>query len=1100
MDIQDITIHTLFEKHARLKPDTYAIMHNKKSLNYDELNKKANQLARYLLAKGLQPDTPIALCIERSFECLITMLAILKAGGGYLPIDASHPAERLLLILNDSNAPILITKSNLKEKFKDYQGTLILLDQIKQIIAQEDSNNLNLDVKPQQIAYVIYTSGSTGKPKGVLIEHRSAVNYCFWFTDYCSLKKKQKVDFSSNHTFDMAITLSIAPLVLGLTIVICDDEVKKNVRHYLKHLKSSKINLIKLTPSYFKILIQEVKNEFINLPYLKTIILGGENLTTADCKSWLKLYPKHVLYNEYGPTETTVGISQFKICKKNVSNLGTNVPIGQIGYNTNFIILDANHTPVTPGETGELHVGGICLARGYLNQPELTTKQFITDPQHGRLYKTGDLCRQREDGILEYFGRIDSQVKIRGFRIDPEEVEKHLASFATIDSAVVLAQKDPLNEDRLVAYFTLKGTDTPPNVTQLREHLQNHLPEYMIPTAFININSFPLTSNGKLDKSLLPNSHLTASQQHKKPLTVLEKKLAEIWSEELGVKDIGVDDDFFELGGHSLSAARIISKINRSLKKDIALHDFYHATSIAKLVDVINKKKKRNKKLLARKLELFNKLEDIPLCDFQFMLWISDTFESKAKKLNITCRKRLQGQLDIKALEFAFNAVLKKQEVLFYRILKFRPAQLLQKNLSFKITEINLKSLSEQDSEIELESSINQLIDFYPWPKESPLIIAKLFHLNNDEVELQICLPHIVSDDFSPQILLSELSQFYLLYNRQPDTKAIKADNNYKKYIFNEQYDMQQNIDRDTLFWRNYLKDASLFTISEKHIIKNMQSNNIAYSTYTQIPVSELNNLKQFCANHHISINDGLSAAVALALHRCSEIQEHKTTYTYMNIVKSTRNSDTYDETIGCFLRLEPVKIALEKSPTLSTIAKQIHQSTIETSMYQQCPNLIKLSSVSTFNQKRKIIKSFLVNVFTSLYAKIFSLPEINRKILKLCSDRLNSFQRTTHFLININIHKNFISEPHKNKTNLFGLDTTKINDHQYDLLKIDNMIDACFLRKEDGTPFLVISANLKSNFRELIAKETISILGASLVKIPQDNLAPVLNKENITV
>lgn len=1106
MNTQD-TIHLLFEKQTKSKPNNIAVLFGKSSLTYDELNKKANQLAHYLLSMDVKPDTPIAFCMDRSFECIITILAILKTGAAYLPLDLAHPKERLLFILNNSDAEFLITKSDFKEQFSQYQGSTVLLDQSMQQIDKQPTQNPNRSINAENLAYVIYTSGSTGVPKGVLIEHQSVVNYARWLADYASIQPKQRIDFASNHTFDMAVTTSIAPLMLGLTIVICDNETKKNLRHYLTHLKSSKVNIIKTTPSFFKVLLQEVKNKFIALPYLKTIILGGENLSSTECKAWLKLYPKHILYNEYGPTETTVAVSQYKISTDNVADLELNVPIGTVGYNINFMILDANNNPVANQTIGELYIGGICLARGYLNQPEVTQKQFILDPfnkeKKARLYKTGDLCSLRNDGVLEYFGRADSQVKIRGFRIELGEIEKHLAAHPAINAVAVIAQKDSFNENRLIAYYILDNVNSPPTSADLREYLHNLVPDFMLPSAFISVNSFPLTANGKLDQSLLPAPQLAATQQYRAPQTNVEKTVAEIWSNELGVKTIGLDDDFYELGGHSLSAARIISKINRVLDTNLSLHDFYFATNIGQLSTTITKNKKRKLIQLKRKNKLLHTDKDIPLSDFQFMLWIADTFESKAKKLNITARKRLQGTLDKTALEFAFGEVLKKQEILFYRILKLKPVQLLQKNLSFNITEIDLQSLSEKESEAALKNSMDELISFYPWPKDSPLVLAKLFHLKNNEIELQISIPHIVCDDFSPEILLSDLSQFYLLYKRQlnrtlVDQKIAKeleqsqfpielseqsiqgaqANKSYREYIFNEQDYVQKHLDRDIHFWDKYMKDAGLFTFPLTHVVKNMKAKKLPYSTYTQIKESTLNQFKQFCAKSHMSLNEGLSAATALALCRCTDIQKQQTPYTYINIVKSTRDNEAYDDIIGCFLRLEPVKVALNKEATLETITKQIHQSTIDTSLYQQCPDLVKLSAISTFRQKRKLIKNFVVNIFTSLYATIFSLPKLNRKIFKLCSERLSSFKRTNHFLININVQKSFFSHQKNNKDNLFGLDTTDINSYQYDLLKINNVFDVCFIRDENNSsPYLVLSANLKPEFRELIAKEVLNIL-----------------------
>ncbi len=1122
MNTQD-TIHVLFEKQVKSKPNNIAVLFGKNSLTYDELNKKANQLAHYLLSMDVKPDMPIAFCMDRSFECIITILAILKAGAAYLPLDPAHPKERLLFVLNNSNASFLITKSDLKEHFTPYRGSKVFLDQELQKIDKQPTHNPNLLIDSKNLAYVIYTSGSTGVPKGVLIEHLSVVNYARWFADYASIQQKQRIDFASNHTFDMAVTTSIAPLMLGLTIVICDSETKKNLRHYLTHLKSSKINIIKTTPSFFKVILQEVKNKFIALPYLKTIILGGENLSTAECKTWLKLYPKHILYNEYGPTETTVAVSQYKISTDNIANLDLNVPIGKIGYNINFMILDANNNPVANQQVGELHIGGICLARGYLNQPEATQKNFIPDPfkkeKDARLYKTGDLCLLHNDGVLEYFGRIDSQVKIRGFRIELGEIEKHLATHPAINAAVVVAQKDSFDEDRLLAYYIFNEVNTPPTSADLREYLQNLVPDFMVPSAFISVNSFSLTANGKLDQSLLPAPQLAATQPYRAPQTNVEKTVAGIWSDELGVKTIGLDDDFYELGGHSLSAARIISKINRVLGTNLTLRDFYFATNIGQLSVVISKNKKRKLIQLKRKNKLLHTDTDIPLSDFQFMLWIADTFESKAKKLNITARKRLHGTLDKVALEFAFGEVLKKQEILFYRILKLKPAQLLQKNLSFNITEIDLKSLPEKESERALNRSMDELISYYPWPKDAPLILAKLFHLKNNEIELQISIPHIVCDDFSPEILLSDLSQFYLLYknqlnrpladqkktntSEQPQSEvelsktAIEipqTNKSYKEYIFNEQDYVQKHLDRDIRFWDKYMKDAGLFTFPLAHVVKNMKAKQLSYSTYTQIKESTLYQFKQFCAQNHMSLNEGLSTTIALALCHCTDL-EQQTPYTYINIVKSTRDNEAYDDIIGCFLRLEPVKIALDKNATLDTITKQIHQSTIDTSSYQQCPDLVKLSAISTFRQKRKLIKNFVLNIFTSLYATIFSLPKINRKIFKLCSERLSSFKRTNDFLININVQKNFISEQKNNTSNLFGLDATNINSYQYDLLQINNVFDVCFIRDENNSsPYLVLSANLKPEFRKLIADEVLKIIETAPLSLQENKVLSYVN------
>lgn len=1076
------TISGLFEQHVRQFPDHIAVLNEKQSLTYSELNRKANQLAHYLQERAIKPDMPIALCLPRSFDFLIAIIAILKAGGAYLPIDSSQPVERLLFLLNDSNAPILITESVLKDKLNHYQGEIILLDSDEKNITKQATENPQPAISPEHLAYIIYTSGSTGNPKGVLIEHHSVINYCHWFAEYTGCQAQQRIDFSSNPIFDMAVSVTLAPLMLGLTVVICTDKVKKDTRNYLHHIANNSIDTIKLTPSYFKILLQETQNNFIALPSLKSIILGGENLSAVECKAWLELYPTHVLFNEYGPTETTVAISTYKVNNTSFSDFAANVPIGKTGAHMHYHVVDQQNIPVLDGEEGELLIGGRCLARGYLNQPELTQRQFIKNPfstdKNARLYKTGDLCRKRTDGMLEYLGRMDDQVKIRGFRIEPGEIEKRLAAHPLIKTVAVVTQKNSLQEHRLVAYYMIKNFHSTPTANDIREFLQAQIPEYMMPTAFIKVDFLPLTANGKLDKLALPQPRLEASQHYIGPTTDLEIKLSQLWSEELGIRLIGLNDNFFELGGHSLSAARLVSKINHLLEKSITLNDFYQAACIANLIPVIHRTAKA-KKDLANEIQ-YNEITDTPLSDFQFVLWMADTFEPKAKRLNIVARKRFQGHLDKAILERAFQAVLKKHQVLIYRILKLKPAQQVQKKLSWRLIEKNIESLSKQESEQTLEHSLTELSNFHAWAKDSPLIISKLFYLREDSVEIQICMPHLISDDASIDILFDDLSQFYLHYNEK---LIIETDTHYKKYVFAEHQLIEQSLDKNILFWEDYLKDASFFSFPKSYVVDDMKTAKLPYSTYTEIPKHALNRLKHFCGQNHISINNGLCAILALALRNCCDGYQSDTPFTVMNIIKSTRDKPIYDHSLGCFLNVESIKVDLNNNSTLTALSKQIWQSTTDTSDYQHCPTLIKFSASSTLNAPPRKVRNFFIDLLIPLCTKILCITPVYRKILQRSIARLMFFKRDTHFIINLNVRSNFISGSHKN-TNLFGLKRKSIKHHQEELLAIDYVFEVCFIYDDNQkTRYLVISANLQPEFRERIAHEVIKIMDAALVE-----------------
>lgn len=1085
MDSKD-TLKSMFEAQIDIVGNQTAAVFGNASLTYDALNKRANQLAHYLLELGIKRDTPVAVCLERSLDLLVVIIAILKAGGAYLPLDAAQPENRLLFILEDSQAPILITNASFKKSFKQYEKQILVLDKISKKLNKESASNPLTKITPQQLAYIIYTSGSTGTPKGVLIEHKSVMNYCLFFREYdCKLSQK-RIDFSSNHIFDMAITNSIASLMQGLTVVICDDKTKNDLRNYLCFLKENKVNFIKLTPSFFKVLLQEVTAQSISLPDLESIMLGGENVSVMDCKSWLEFYPHHTLYNEYGPTEATVGISIYTITRENTLEKTVNVPVGKPGPNIYCYILDKDQNQVQNHEMGELYIGGSCLARGYLNQPELTKRQFIKDPfskdKNARLYKTGDLCSISEDGVIEYYGRIDNQVKIRGFRIEPQEIESRLTQHEAIDRALVIDCKDATHEASLVAYYILKEGCKELSSNQLRLYLQKDLPKYMIPAAFVKIDGIPLTANGKLDRAALPKPLFESSTPYKKPRTLLQKMLADIWRDELSVDSIGLDDDFFELGGHSLSAARIVSKINNIIGKDLSLPDFYKATSISKLAKLLKKTKNIKRKKGSFNRRSYKNVNEIPLSDFQFLLWMANIFESRAKKLNITARKRFKGRINREALQYAFDALLRKQEVLTYNISTFYPIQRAEKNYFFTVTEKNLDSLSFEQSENALEASMEALGNLYPWKKNKALINVKLFNLKDDMSEIQISMPHIISDDVSPDILFREMSKFYLNFHNPQKLSSIKPDKQFKNYALKEQHDLGAHLTRDTQFWKDYLKETQLFAFPKQYVVKDMNAEKLHYSSYIEIPKAALNNLRQYCALHQFSMKDGLSAVLALALKNSCDNYQKSNAPIFMNVIKSTRDDPIYDETIGCFLRLEPVKVALSRDSTLITIAEQIHQSTIDTSPYQNCSNLIKLTSTKTLSNNNSRIMQFFLKSCISIYTSIFGFSELRGEIFKLCGGKLATFKRDNHFLININVHNNFLMETLEKPATLFGLDMLHIAQNHQDLLKIDYVFEASFMQKEGvDENYLVISANLQPDFRERIGREAIRIMGSKI-------------------
>jgi hypothetical protein len=455
------------------------------------------------------------------------------------------------------------------------------------------------------------------------------------------------------------------------------------------------------------------------------------------------------------------------------------------------------------------------------------------------------------------------------------------------------------------------------------------------------------------------------------------------------------------------------------------------------------------------------------------MLWLADTFEPKAKKLNIFTRKRIQGRLDVSKLNTAFAALLKKHTILSYRVSKFHPNHYLQKHKGFKVVEQNLALLSDTESELVIEDSFQQLKNFHPWPKNKPQIMTRLFYLKDNTTELQISMPHLIADDMCPDILLKDLSYYY--YKSSTEQSDVK--NVYNEYIAQEQHYIKKHLPEDSSFWDAYLKESQLFSFPQSHIVTNMHEQSLPYSTYAQLSEALLIHFKNYCARHQISILDGLCAVLMMALMQCTELNTNKTLPICINRVKSTRDNEDYDLAIGCFLRLEPIKLMLKKGLTLASLSQEIHEAVMHTAPFQRCSNLVKLASIGTFRQKKSLLKHYSIKLGVWLYTTLMRL-KLNRTILNI-SGRLSS-DKGTYFLINVNVQNNFVTPVHENE-HVFGLKVKPVSDKQSDLLHIDHLLDVCFLRTDNNTPFLVLSANLTAEFKERLTGEMIKIMESSI-------------------
>jgi amino acid adenylation domain-containing protein len=591
-------LHELFEEQVVKTPEATALMFENQSLNYAELNRRANRLAYYLRGLGVKADERVGVCAERGIEMVVALLAVLKAGGAYMPLDPEYPEERLQYMLRNSGPVAVLTEANLQERVKAMSTAAgqesPVIDLTAAILPWQEQAETNpgrgeIGLAPERLAYVIYTSGSTGTPKGVMIEHRSIVNRLIWMQSAYALEAEDAILQKTPFSFDVSVWEFFWPLLAGARLVMARPGGHKDPRYLCETIEKNRITTLHFVPSMLHAFLEH--GEAGRCSSVRQIMCSGEALSAAVARRCRELLPWTNLHNLYGPTEAAVDVTAWTY----PANTGpeTTIPIGRPIANTQMYILGRNLEPMPVGVTGELYIGGVQVGRGYLNREDLTSERFIKDPfakeVEARMYRTGDVGRWLADGNIEYLGRNDFQVKIRGFRIELGEIESRLLEHRGVREAAVVAREDNPGEQRLVAYYV--GTDqTRPDAEQLRRHLAPKLPEYMVPAAYVCLETLPLSANGKLDRKALPSPDVGAylTREYEAPQGETETTLAAIWTEVLKLNRIGRNDNFFEMGGHSLLAMQLINRIRVTLGVDVQLRDIFAASTIKNMATAVS--------------------------------------------------------------------------------------------------------------------------------------------------------------------------------------------------------------------------------------------------------------------------------------------------------------------------------------------------------------------------------------------------------------------------------------------------------------------------------------------------------------------------------
>jgi tyrocidine synthetase-3 len=746
---RELTIHRAFEQQVGHTPHGIALADRDQRFTYDELNRKANRLARHLKQSGAARNNIVAMLLDRSADMIVAMLAIIKAGAAYLPIDPDYPQDRIAFMLEDSGAALLLTQREIGHDLRG-QFNVILIDEPSSYA--EDDSNLDYEVMPEDLAYVIYTSGTTGKPKGVMIEHRNVIRLLIHDQMQFAFSDRDVWSMFHSYCFDFSVWEMYGALLYGGKLVIVPKMIAQSASDFLELLHKEQVTVLNQTPTAFYALAKEDATHGQKLTSIRYVIFGGEALKPAMLQSWYAKYPHIELINMYGITETTVHVTYKRLSSaelsSNCSNIGKAIPT------LTTYIMDANQQLVPVGIVGELYVGGDGVGRGYLNRETLMKEKFISNPHNPaeKLYRSGDLARWLPGGEMEYLGRIDHQVKIRGFRIELGEVENSLLQHPAITEAVVLTKEERDGSICLCAYLQSASKLT---VSELRKFMLAALPEYMIPSYFVYVDRIPMTANGKVDRRQLPEPSMQMDDgvEYVAPSNTIEAKLVRIWEEALGVSPIGVDQSFFELGGHSLKAALVVSRIHKEMQASVPLRVIFEAPTIRELAYYI----------LESEIQLFeaipvaetNAKAEYPVSSAQQRLYFLNQLDKEGISYNLPVMLMFEGRLDVQRLERSWNQLIQRHESLRTSF-HWRDGAAVQKvheNVAAAVT-------VEQALSDAPDSIIAACIKPFELT-EAPLARASVIACSDTKHLLVIDTHHIIADGMSVALLVQDLVQLY---------------------------------------------------------------------------------------------------------------------------------------------------------------------------------------------------------------------------------------------------------------------------------------------------------------------------------------------------
>ncbi|HIK04811.1 MAG TPA: amino acid adenylation domain-containing protein [Trichormus sp. M33_DOE_039] len=961
-------LHQWFESQAQKTPDVTAVVFADTNLTYAELNTRANQLAHHLQTLGVAPDVLVGLCVERSLEMVIGILGILKAGGAYVPLDPDYPSDRLAFMLTDAQIQILLTQSQCLTALPPTNAQTVCLDTEWESISKLSVESPISTATPDNLAYVIYTSGSTGKPKGVLVNHRNVVRLFLATDNWYHFNANDVWTLFHSYAFDFSVWELWGALLYGGRLVIVPYWVSRDPKAFYRLLSQEQVTVLNQTPSAFRQLIwvdQLPEMAQVELS-LRWVVFGGEALEPASLQPWFERHGDTTpqLVNMYGITETTVHVTYRLITWADTTSHSS--VIGRAIPDLQLYILDEQLQPVPIGVPGQMYVGGAGVARGYLNRPELTQDRFIqlgnSSPSaplflcspasfDSPLYKTGDLARYLPDGSIEYLGRIDHQVKIRGFRIELGEIETAIAQYPHIREVVVIVREDHPGDKRLVAYIVANQS---PTDSELREHLQQQLPDYMIPTAFVYLDVFPLTANGKLDRKALPTpAPTTTTTNFVLPRTDTEKAIADLFSSLLGVDKVSIHDNFFELGGHSLIATQVISRLRETFQIELPLRVLFESPRVVELAEIINNQRQINLELTAPALTPVSRENlDIPLSWAQQRLWFLEQLEAGSATYNIPAVVQLEGTLNVAALEQALTEIIHRHELLrtCFRLVNGIPTQIIElENPSLhipptlqgkgvrglgQIPVIDLQGLPEPEQTQKVKQLAVTAAETPFNLQQAPLLRVELLRLGRESHVLLMTIHHIIADGWSVGIFIQELSALYQAFCAGKPSPLADLPIQYADFaIWQRKYLSGEILQAKLNYWKQQLADAppllELPTDKPRPAIQTFRGNKQDFALSLRL-TEEIKNLSQ---KSGVTLFMTLQAAFVTLLHRYSG-----QTDILVGTPIANRNRKETESLIGFFVNTLVLRTQISGNPSFAELLQQVQMVALDGYAHQDVP------------------------------------------------------------------------------------------------------------------------------------------------------------------